>query len=180
MSLGLTVWVGGVVTQREVQAMEPFLPRPTRLGWRTRGEWLLATFRCQTYWLLATRAAWRVLWQLARHGRYEPAKTDRVLSGKWAGAAFAARDAAERRLTGWTPVLGPLRARLTRAADLLRAFGVGRSLTLLPGWLVLRREFIAVAWPIPARAQEIPAPAGVRCGVLGEAELPAFAADVTS
>jgi hypothetical protein len=82
MSLGLTVWVGGVVTQREVQAMEPFLPRPTCLGWRTRGEWLLATFRCQTYWLLATRAAWRVLWQLARHGRYEPAKTDRVLSGE--------------------------------------------------------------------------------------------------
>jgi Glycosyltransferase like family 2 len=84
-SLGLTVWVGGVVTQREVQAMEPFLPRPTRLGWRTRGEWLLATFRCQTYWLLATRAAWRVLWQLARHGRYEPAKTDRVLSGEVGG-----------------------------------------------------------------------------------------------
>jgi hypothetical protein len=81
-SLGLTVWVGGVVAQREVQAMEPFLPRPTRLGWRTRGEWLLATFRCQTYWLLATRAAWRVLWQLARHGRYEPSKTDRVSSGE--------------------------------------------------------------------------------------------------
>ena len=32
VSLGLTVWVGGVVTQREVQAMEPYLPRPTRLG----------------------------------------------------------------------------------------------------------------------------------------------------
>jgi hypothetical protein len=50
-----------------------------RLRWETWGEWLLATFRCQTYWLLATRAAWRVLWRLARHGRYEPAKTDRVL-----------------------------------------------------------------------------------------------------
>ena len=34
VSLGLTIWVGGVVTQREVQAMEPYLPRPTRLGWR--------------------------------------------------------------------------------------------------------------------------------------------------
>jgi hypothetical protein len=75
---GLTVWVGGVVTQREIQAMEPYLPRPTRLGWRSRGEWLLATFRCQTYWLLATRAAWRVLWRTARDGRYEPSKTDRV------------------------------------------------------------------------------------------------------
>jgi hypothetical protein len=79
VSLGLTVWVGGLVTQREIQALEPCLPRPVRLGWSTWGEWALATFRCQTYWLLATRAAWRVLWQLARRGRYEPAKTDRVL-----------------------------------------------------------------------------------------------------
>jgi hypothetical protein len=78
VSLGLTVWVGGVVTQREVQAMAPFLPRPTPLGWQGPGEWLLATFRCQTYWLLATRAAWRVLWRTARDGRYEPSKTDRV------------------------------------------------------------------------------------------------------
>jgi hypothetical protein len=78
VSLGLTVWVGGVVTQREVQAMEPYLPRPTALGWQGPGEWLLATFRCQTYWLLATRAAWRVLWRTARDGRYEPSKTDRV------------------------------------------------------------------------------------------------------
>ena len=28
VSLGLTVWVGGIVTQREIQAMEPYLPRP--------------------------------------------------------------------------------------------------------------------------------------------------------
>jgi hypothetical protein len=81
ISLGLTVWVGGVVTQREIQAMEPYLPRPIRLEWRTRGEHLLATFRCQTYWLLATRAAWRVLWRTARDGRYEPSKTDRVTRG---------------------------------------------------------------------------------------------------
>ena len=59
--------------------MEPYLPRPVSLGWRTFGEWFLATFRCQTYWLLATRAAWRVLWQTARFGRYEPTKTDRVV-----------------------------------------------------------------------------------------------------
>jgi glycosyl transferase family 2 len=78
LSLGLTIWVGGVVTQREIQAMEPYLPRPIRLGWRSLGEWLLATFRCQTYWLLATRAAWRVLWRTVRDGRYEPSKTDRV------------------------------------------------------------------------------------------------------
>jgi hypothetical protein len=79
VSLFLTVWVGGVVTQREIQAMEPYLPRQISLRWARRAEWLLATFRCQTYWLLATRGAWRVLWQLARSGRYEPTKTDRVL-----------------------------------------------------------------------------------------------------
>ena len=36
------------------------------------------TFRCQTYWLLATRGAWRVLLSLARTGAFEPGKTDRV------------------------------------------------------------------------------------------------------
>jgi hypothetical protein len=41
-------------------------------------EKFLGTFRCQTYWLLATRGAWRVLWSLARTGRYEAGKTDRV------------------------------------------------------------------------------------------------------
>ena len=79
VSLALTVWVGGVVTQQEVQALQPYLPRRVALRWRTWGEWFLATFRCQTYWLLATRAAWRVLWQTVRAGRYEPTKTDRVL-----------------------------------------------------------------------------------------------------
>ncbi len=79
LSLGLSVWVGGIETHRAVQAMQPYLPRPVSVGWRTWGEQLLATFRCQTYWLLATRAAWQVLWQLARTGHYEPAKTDRVV-----------------------------------------------------------------------------------------------------
>jgi hypothetical protein len=41
-------------------------------------EKFLGTFRCQTYWLLATRGAWRVIWALARTGRFEPGKTDRV------------------------------------------------------------------------------------------------------
>jgi hypothetical protein len=82
VSLGLTVWVGGIVTQREIRALEPFLPRPRLVRWRTWAEWLLATFRCQTYWLLATRAAWRVLWHTVRDGRYEPSKTDRVVRGE--------------------------------------------------------------------------------------------------
>ncbi len=87
VSLGLTVRVGGIETQRAVRAMEPYLPRPTSLRWTTLAEQLMATFRCQTYWLLATRAAWHVLWQLARTGRYVPTKTDRVVreggSGGW-------------------------------------------------------------------------------------------------
>jgi hypothetical protein len=78
ISLFLTVWVGGVVTQQEIQAMQPYLPRAMALGWRTFGERFLATFRCQTYWLLATRAAWRVLWQIVWYGQYQPTKTDRV------------------------------------------------------------------------------------------------------
>ncbi len=79
LSLGLTVWVGGIQTQRAIQALEPYLPRPRAIRWTTLREELFATFRCQRYWLLATRGAWRVLWQLARHGRYEPTKTDRVV-----------------------------------------------------------------------------------------------------
>jgi hypothetical protein len=44
----------------------------------TLGQKFVGTFRCQTYWLLATRGAWRVLWALATTGRFDPAKTDRV------------------------------------------------------------------------------------------------------
>ena len=123
-SLGLTIWVGGVVTQREVQAMEPYLPRSIRLEWESWGEWLVATFRCQTYWLLATRAAWRVLWRTAREGRYEPSKTDRVTRGearrpavgRWwerivggdrLGHAAAVGDARGPGLPGQAPRPGP-------------------------------------------------------------------------
>lgn len=78
LSLGLTVWVGGVVTQRLIERLTPHCPRPVavaRTSWRAK---FWGIFRCQTYWLLATRGAWRVLWALARTGRFEPAKTDRV------------------------------------------------------------------------------------------------------
>ena len=51
-----------------------------RASARTRcKEKFWGTFRCQTYWLLATRGAWRVLLALGRSGRFEPAKTDRVI-----------------------------------------------------------------------------------------------------
>jgi len=79
LTLVLTVWVGGVATQRSILALEPYLPRPTRLRWRSWHQWVLATFRCQRYWLLATRGSWRVLWRLLRDGEYRPAKTDRVV-----------------------------------------------------------------------------------------------------
>lgn len=81
VSLGLTVWVGGIETQRAIHAMAPYLPRPLALRWTTFREEFWVTFRCQTYWLLATRAAWRVLWHLVRTGRFEPTKTDRVVRG---------------------------------------------------------------------------------------------------
>src|SRR5213083_1068951 len=54
------------------------LPRPVNAARATVRAKLWGTFRCQTYWLLATRGAWRVLWALLRTGRYAPAKTDRV------------------------------------------------------------------------------------------------------
>ncbi len=78
LSLILTVWVGGIVTQNLVEELRPYLPREADLRRKSLKEKFLGTFRCQTYWLLATRGAWRVLWSIVRTGRYEPAKTDRV------------------------------------------------------------------------------------------------------
>ncbi len=78
LSLILTVWVGGIATQSLVEDLRSYLPRPTDLRRKSLKEKFLGTFRCQTYWLLATRGAWRVLWSLARTGRYEAGKTDRV------------------------------------------------------------------------------------------------------
>ena len=77
-SLLLTVWVGGIMTQALIEDLHPYLPRPVDLRRKSLKEKFLGTFRCQTYWLLATRGAWRVIWALARTGRFEPAKTDRV------------------------------------------------------------------------------------------------------
>jgi hypothetical protein len=78
VSLLLTVWVGGIMTQALIEDLRPYLPRPVDLRRKSLKEKFLGTFRCQTYWLLATRGAWRVLWALARTGRFEPAKTDRI------------------------------------------------------------------------------------------------------
>jgi cellulose synthase/poly-beta-1,6-N-acetylglucosamine synthase-like glycosyltransferase len=78
LSLILTVWVGGIMTQSLIEDLRPYLPRPVDLRRKSLKEKLLGTFRCQTYWLLATRGAWRVLYALATTGRYEAGKTDRV------------------------------------------------------------------------------------------------------
>jgi hypothetical protein len=79
LSLGLTVWVGGIVTQDLIERLTPRCPRPVNIARTTLRAKFWGTFRCQTYWLLATRGAWRVLWALARTGRFEPAKTDRAV-----------------------------------------------------------------------------------------------------
>jgi len=78
VSLGLTIWVGGIVTQDLIESLTPYFPRPVSIARTTLKAKFWGTFRCQTYWLLATRGAWRVLWSLAVRGQFEPAKTDRV------------------------------------------------------------------------------------------------------
>ncbi|HYE93270.1 MAG TPA: glycosyltransferase [Terriglobales bacterium] len=78
ISLGLTIWVGGIVTQELIESLAPYYPRPVDVARTSLKAKFFGIFRCQTYWLLATRGAWRVLWAQAREGRFEPAKTDRV------------------------------------------------------------------------------------------------------
>jgi len=78
ISLGLTVWVGGIVTQDLIESLTPHFPRPVSIARTTLKAKFFGIFRCQTYWLLATRGAWRVLLALARTGRFEAPKTDRV------------------------------------------------------------------------------------------------------
>jgi hypothetical protein len=78
ISLGLTIWVGGIVTQELIETLTPLLPRDVDVTRTTLRAKFWGTFRCQTYWLLATRGAWRVLAAVVRDGQFEPAKTDRV------------------------------------------------------------------------------------------------------
>jgi cellulose synthase/poly-beta-1,6-N-acetylglucosamine synthase-like glycosyltransferase len=78
LSLALTVWVGGIATQDLIERLTPYCPRAVDVRRTTLRAKFVGTFRCQTYWLLATRGAWRVLLALVRTGRFAPAKTDRV------------------------------------------------------------------------------------------------------
>ena len=79
LSLALTVWVGGIATQDLIERLTPYCPRAVDVRRTTLRAKFVGTFRCQTYWLLATRGAWRVLLALVRTGQFEPAKTDRVV-----------------------------------------------------------------------------------------------------
>ena len=105
-SLLLTVWVGGIVTQTLIEDLRPYLPRAVDLRRKSLKEKFLGTFRCQTYWLLATRASWRVLLSIWRTGAYEAAKTDRVTGRRFVLPAYAVVPARERagRVSGRLPV----------------------------------------------------------------------------
>ena len=78
ISLGLSIWVGGIVTQDCIEDVTRHLARPVDVRRTTLTQKFVGTFRCQTYWLLATRGAWRVLWALTTTRRFEAPKTDRV------------------------------------------------------------------------------------------------------
>jgi len=78
ISLGLSIWVGGIVTQDCIEDVTRHLARPVDVRRTTLTQKFVGTFRCQTYWLLATRGAWRVLWALVTTRRFDAPKTDRV------------------------------------------------------------------------------------------------------
>ena len=78
ISLGLSIWVGGIVTQDCIEDVTRHLERPVDVRRTTLAQKFVGTFRCQTYWLLATRGAWRVLWALAATREFDARKTDRV------------------------------------------------------------------------------------------------------
>ena len=90
VSLGLTIWVGGIVTQELIEGLAPYFPRPVEIARTSLRAKFWGIFRCQTYWLLATRGAWRVLWALVSAGRFEPAKTDRAVRAAGAAGLVAA------------------------------------------------------------------------------------------
>src|SRR5262249_60452784 len=91
VSLGMTIWVGGIVTQELIESLAPYFPRPVDIARTSLRAKFWGIFRCQTYWLLATRGAWRVLWSLATTGRFEPAKTDRAVRVEATGADVTPR-----------------------------------------------------------------------------------------
>jgi len=78
ISLGLSIWVGGIVTQDCIEDVTRHLARPVDVRRTTLTQKFVGTFRCQTCWLLATRGAWRVLWALIITRRFDAPKTDRV------------------------------------------------------------------------------------------------------
>jgi cellulose synthase/poly-beta-1,6-N-acetylglucosamine synthase-like glycosyltransferase len=90
VSLGMTIWVGGIVTQELIEGLAPYFPRPVEIARTSLRAKFWGIFRCQTYWLLATRGAWRVLWALCRTGQFEAAKTDRAVRAAAAAGLLVA------------------------------------------------------------------------------------------
>src|SRR5262249_53069796 len=131
---------------REVQAMEPYLPRPTHLGWRSQGEWLLATFRCQTYWLLATRAAWRGLVGPPPRGGRRASQTERgAAGGGGQGGGGAPVGGGGRGCPGWaaSAVSG-------RAEPVRRAGAPSQSTVVLTAIEGCRKVCVGIAgWSSP-------------------------------
>jgi cellulose synthase/poly-beta-1,6-N-acetylglucosamine synthase-like glycosyltransferase len=99
ISLGMSIWVGGIVTQDMIESLTPYCPRPVSIARTTLWAKFSGTFRTQTYWLLATRGAWRVLWALARTGRFEPAKTDRATRREGSPAVGGTRRTGQASIT---------------------------------------------------------------------------------
>ncbi len=103
ISLGLSIWVGGLVTQELIESLTPYAPRPLDVRRRTLWQRLCGTFRTQTYWLLATRGAWRVLWAIVRTGDFRAAKTDRVCTRRGAPPPFRRRSGPDGPLAPASP-----------------------------------------------------------------------------
>jgi hypothetical protein len=114
ISLGLSIWVGGIVTQDMVENLTRYSPRPVSIARLTLWAKFSGTFRTQTYWLLATRGAWRVLWALARTGRFEPAKTDRVIVGGGRPVGPLRGPAARPQRPGWPADCAPASPAIVR------------------------------------------------------------------
>ena len=102
----MSIWVGGIVTQDMIESLTPYCPRPVSIARTTWWAKFSGTFRTQTYWLLATRGAWRVCGRW-RTGRFEPAKTDRVLAAT--GPPGRVPPGASTALTPRRPALNAVR-----------------------------------------------------------------------
>jgi cellulose synthase/poly-beta-1,6-N-acetylglucosamine synthase-like glycosyltransferase len=136
ISLGLGIWVGGVVTLELLSGLTRYCPRAVDIEPTSLWARFSYTFRTQTYWLLATRGAWRVLVTVARTGHFEPRKTDRItLGGSSQPTGFALWD-----------LLRCLSQQVARAR-----FALSRNLGLGSARFALSRNLKLASPPVAAR-----------------------------